>query len=211
MPRPHEQCGPAKCINCGGDHPTNDRKCAARKQAELVVKIMTDERLPYGNAKRLAEARLPNAVGTESFAEIAKKQTNQSNSETVSRREYDEVLKKLKIQGEIIEKLKREIGTKNKSQTNDPAGLKNTPTPFSPHPTTLNPNQTTSTQPGSNTGLEKSDKRVTRKSGLTPHNSSRDPNTVLSISTVELSDEDTNMADDTGGHNGLPKTRDTNS
>ena len=49
---PHETCWPARCVNCGLDHPADSTKCPKREIAFAIVKLMTDERISYNLAKK---------------------------------------------------------------------------------------------------------------------------------------------------------------
>lgn len=214
--KPHDNCGPVKCVNCGGDHPTNDPKCASRKQAELTVKIMTDHNIPYGQAKKMAQARLPTAIGTDTFAEVVKGQSTQSNSETVSRKQFDELLKRLKVQEEIIDNLRKRLGTKNPSQnvsglTQTPSLLKSpsiVPGISSGQLTTIQ-NHSSNSKP-SRSSQNQSNSGKPPLSGQTIGNTSNTHTLNIIDLPGEFSDEDDHMDDDSGHQDGgLPKINDT--
>lgn len=112
---PCEPCGPKKCVNCQGDHPSNAPQCPRRKEEEAIVRIMVDDSLSYPAAKskynRLAEQkealsmaqvvqqrdRNPPAVTHEEFTEL-------KLSFAVLRQELLESRRQIQIRDDLLAK-----------------------------------------------------------------------------------------------------------
>ena len=67
----NEQCRrPAKCRNCHKDHPASDIKCPIYRVEQEVVTIATKEKVSFQEARKVVQARYPEA--TRTFAEVTK-------------------------------------------------------------------------------------------------------------------------------------------
>ncbi len=67
-----EPCmGPLHCVNCAGPHPANSKQCPSWVKECAIQKLKTQQKLPYGEAKRLFEASNPPPPSGGSYAKVA--------------------------------------------------------------------------------------------------------------------------------------------
>lgn len=77
----HESnCNTVKCVNCGNDHFSTSLKCPCYKNALLIKELQTKYRIPYGEAKRMAE----NNQSKTNYANILKTSLNSKVTCSVS-------------------------------------------------------------------------------------------------------------------------------
>ncbi len=67
-----EPCmGPLHCVNCAGPHPANSKQCPSWVKECAIQKLKCQQKLPYGEAKRLFEASNPPPPSGGSYAQVA--------------------------------------------------------------------------------------------------------------------------------------------
>lgn len=107
---PHQTCGPKKCVNCGLGHPSNDPSCAKRKEGEAVVRLMTDERLSFYEARKRFEEKVESAKKSLPMAMALQQQEEQKrNGPAVSREEITQLSLMINALTQRVTELEAEV------------------------------------------------------------------------------------------------------
>lgn len=129
---PHIECGPDKCVNCDGPHPSNHYSCPIRKEEMAIKRIQVDRRISAAAARREFEKARQNS----SYANVVAEGIigNENGRRGITHRYIDgqpdgntQLLEQLKVLTEAVNKMQQQIDTLNntvRSRDEEIANLK---------------------------------------------------------------------------------------
>lgn len=119
---PPDKCGPSKCVNCGGKHPSNSLDCPIRDEEICIKRIQTDRRISQWEAKREFGKLRENSEFNRSFSEVvlgkekAKRSEASSSAEEITMtmyssltRQFEEMRKMNAALVNELQELRREL------------------------------------------------------------------------------------------------------